>query len=41
MILPLSKQLYSEIVVRKALYWLKPDYQSGRDREHYLIKFNC
>lgn len=43
MILPLSKQLYSEIVVRKALYWLKPEYQwtMEENENEWLITLSC
>jgi len=43
MILPLSKHLYSELVVRKALYWLKSEYQWTMDENEsaWLITFSC
>lgn len=39
----LSKKLYSELVLRKALYWLKPEYQwtMEENETEWLIKFSC
>ncbi|MCG9733397.1 His-Xaa-Ser system protein HxsD [Pseudoalteromonas shioyasakiensis] len=43
MILSLSKKLYSELVFRKALYWLKSEYQWTMEENEgeWLIKLNC
>lgn len=43
MILFLSKKLYSELVLRKALYWLKPEYQwtMEENETEWLITLSC
>lgn len=43
MILSLSKKLYPELVLRKALYWLKPEYQwtMEENESEWLITFIC
>ena len=43
MILSLSKKLYSELVLRKSLYWLKPEYQwtMEESESEWLITFSC